>query len=50
MGTSTYSFWHFLPEKVPIEYVIEKAYEMDLDGVEISPRHRCLADYEFMTL
>jgi len=35
IGTSTYSFWHFLPEKVPIEYVMEKAREMDLDGVEI---------------
>jgi len=35
LGTSTYSFWHFLPEKLPIEYVIEKAYEMGLDGIEI---------------
>jgi len=35
IGTSTYSFWHFLPEKVPIEYVMEKAREMGLDGVEI---------------
>lgn len=35
LGTSTYSFWHFLPEKVPIEYVIEKAYEMGLSGIEI---------------
>lgn len=35
IGTSTYSFWHFLPEKVPIEFVMEKAWELDLDGVEI---------------
>ena len=35
IGTSTYSFWHEEEEKVPIEYVIEKAYEMDLNGVEI---------------
>jgi len=35
LGTSTYSFWHFLPEKLPIEHVIEKAYEMDLAGIEI---------------
>ena len=35
LGTSTYSFWHFLPEKLPIEDVIEKAYEMELDGIEI---------------
>lgn len=38
LGTSTYSFWHFLPEKLPVEYVIERAYEMDLDGVEILHR------------
>lgn len=35
IGTSTYSFWHFLPEKVPIELVMEKSWELDLDGVEI---------------
>lgn len=35
IGTSTYSFWHFLPEKVPIQLVMEKSRELDLDGVEI---------------
>jgi L-ribulose-5-phosphate 3-epimerase len=35
IGTSTYSFWHFLPEKVPIEYVMEQARSMGLDAVEI---------------
>jgi len=35
LGTSTYSFWHFTKEKVPIGYVMDKAYEMGLDGVEI---------------
>ena len=35
LGTSTYSFWHFSEKKVPIEYVIEQAYQMGLDGVEI---------------
>lgn len=35
IGTSTYSFWHFLPEKVPIQFVMEKAWQLDLDGVEI---------------
>jgi len=35
LGTSTYSFWHFLPKKVPVEYVIERAYELGLDGIEI---------------
>ncbi len=35
LGTSTYSFWHFSGEKVPIEYVMEQAHRMGLDGVEI---------------
>lgn len=35
LGVSTYSFWHFKGEKTSIEYVIEKAYELGLDGVEI---------------
>jgi len=35
LGTSTYSFWHFTKEKVPIDYVMDRAYEMGLDGVEI---------------
>jgi L-ribulose-5-phosphate 3-epimerase len=35
IGTSTYSFWHFLKEKVPIEHVMDRAYEMGLDGVEV---------------
>jgi len=35
LGTSTYSFWHFAEEKVPIEYVMEQAHRMGLDGVEI---------------
>jgi L-ribulose-5-phosphate 3-epimerase len=35
IGTSTYSFWHFLPEKVPIGFVMERARQLDLDGIEI---------------
>jgi L-ribulose-5-phosphate 3-epimerase len=35
LGTSTYSFWHFKPDKVPIETVIQHAHEMGLDGIEI---------------
>lgn len=35
IGVSSYSFWHFSEQKVPIEYVIEKASEMGLSGVEI---------------
>ena len=35
LGTSTYSFWHFKPDKVPIETVMQHAHEMGLDGIEI---------------
>jgi sugar phosphate isomerase/epimerase len=35
LGTSTYSFWHFTPDKVPIETVLRHARAMDLDGVEV---------------
>ncbi|MCE2416675.1 sugar phosphate isomerase/epimerase [Candidatus Poribacteria bacterium] len=34
-GVSTYSYWHFKPERVPIEHVIEEAARLELDGVEI---------------
>ncbi len=34
-GTSTYSYWHFREEKVPIEAVIEKACALGLDGIEV---------------
>jgi L-ribulose-5-phosphate 3-epimerase len=35
LGVSSYSYWHFLPEKFPIEKVIEKASELGLAGVEV---------------
>ena len=35
LGVSTYSYWHFTPEHVPIEHVIEEAARLELDGVEI---------------
>lgn len=38
IGTSTYSFWHFLEEKVPIEYCMEQARRLELDAVEILHR------------
>jgi len=38
IGASTYSFWHFTKEKVTIEYVMEKAWDMGLDGVEVLHR------------
>jgi L-ribulose-5-phosphate 3-epimerase len=38
LGTSTYSYWHFRPVKVPIETVIEKAAALGLDGIEVLHR------------
>ena len=35
LGVSTYSYWHFTSEKVPIEHVIEEAARLELDGIEI---------------
>lgn len=38
LAVSTYSYWHFTPEKYPIESVIERAAEIGFDGVEILHR------------
>ena len=38
LGTSTYSYWHFTPEKVPIETVLDEAARLGLHGVEILHR------------
>ena len=38
LGVSTYSYWHFKTEKVPIEHVIEEAARLELDGIEILHR------------
>lgn len=38
LGVSTYSYWHFTPERVPIEHVMEEAARLGLDGVEILHR------------
>lgn len=35
LGVSTYSYWHFKPERVSIEHVLEEAARLGLDGVEI---------------
>jgi sugar phosphate isomerase/epimerase len=37
-AVSTYSYWHFKPEKYPIERVIEDAARVGFDGVEILHR------------
>lgn len=38
LAVSTYSYWHFKPEKYPIEKVIEDAARIGFDGVEILHR------------
>ena len=38
IGVSTYSFWHFKPEKVEVADCIDRAAEMGFDGVEILHR------------
>lgn len=38
LGTSTYSYWHFTPEKTPIEDVIDAAHVLGLNGIEILHR------------
>jgi L-ribulose-5-phosphate 3-epimerase len=42
LAVSTYSYWHFKPEKYPIEKVIENAAAVGFDGVEIL--HRQMTD------
>jgi sugar phosphate isomerase/epimerase len=37
-AVSTYSYWHFRPQKYPIEKVIEQAAGLGFDGVEILHR------------
>jgi L-ribulose-5-phosphate 3-epimerase len=41
-AVSTYSYWHFKPDRYPIERVIEKAAELGFEGVEIL--HRQMTD------
>ena len=42
IGVSTYSFWHFKPERVEVADCIDRAAEMGFDGVEIL--HRQMSD------
>ena len=38
LGVSTYSYWHFTPQKFPVEKVIEEAARLGFDAVEILHR------------
>lgn len=45
LGISTYSYWHFRTEKVPIEKVIDKAAALGVEGVDILHRQMDLDEF-----
>jgi len=47
-AVSTYSFWHFRGERVPIESCIEQAAAMGFDGVEILHRQMASEDNAYL--
>ena len=48
IAVSTYSFWHFEPVKYPIEKVIDQAYSMGFDGVELLHRQLASEDKSYL--
>ena len=44
LGISSYSYWHFTPEKTPIETVISKAAALGVEGVDILHRQMDCAE------
>src|SRR5262245_4233896 len=48
LGTSTYSYWHFTPEKTPIETVLDAAHQLGLYGVEILHRQLASEDNSYL--
>ena len=44
LGVSTYSYWHFKTERVPIETVIDKSAELGVEGVDILHRQMDLPE------
>src|SRR6266705_947827 len=38
LAIATYSYWHFKTTKVPIEHVIDKAAELNVEGVDVLHR------------
>jgi len=49
LGISTYSYWHFRTEKVPIETVINKAAAVGVEGVEILHRQMAMPEMDPLT-
>ena len=48
LGVSTYSYWHFKSERVPIEHVIEEAAKLELDGIEILHQQMASEDTPYL--
>lgn len=48
LGISTYSYWHFAPEKTPIEYVIEEADRLGVAGIDILQRQMESEDPDYV--
>lgn len=48
LGVSSYSYWHFTPDKVALETVIDKARELDLAGVEIIQQQLASEDLPYL--
>lgn len=49
LGIASYSYWHFTPQKVSIETVIEKAARTGVEGVDILHRQMDLPEKEPLT-
>ncbi len=49
LGISTYSYWHFKTEKVPIETVIDRTAELGVEGVDILHRQMDIPEKEPLT-
>lgn len=49
LGISSYSYWHFKTEKVPIETVIDKTARLGVQGVDILHRQMDLPEREPLT-
>jgi sugar phosphate isomerase/epimerase len=50
IAVSTYSFWHFKGERVPIEKVIEHADRMGFDGVEVLHRQMSSEEPKYLNM
>jgi len=49
LGVSTYSYWHFKTEKVPVQTVIDRAAQLGVEGVDILHRQMDIPEKEPLT-